>query len=109
MTKPESESFIKEGSQYGVREAGDTGLDIPDDDVDEVLNMLGDIDVDLDDLEDELSNFNYMSIPFGIVLPDFSIKMSFTLPSIFKANLGQPNSFNLRLRRRGRSLRPDDR
>lgn len=40
----------------------DDGLDVPSDDMDEVMNALGDVDGDLNDLEDELLNFDYMAI-----------------------------------------------
>lgn len=54
----------------------------------EVLNAFGNIDVDINKLEDVLSNFNYMTIQFENVPLDFSVNMAFTLFSIFKDNLG---------------------
>lgn len=69
-------------------------LDVPDDDLGEVINALGDIDGDHGDFKDELLNFDYASIQFDIIPPNFSVNIAFTLPSIFKANPGQPNSFD---------------
>lgn len=70
----------------------DDGMDISGDDLDEVLNMLG--DVDLDDLKDELLVVDYILIQFSKVQPDFSLNIAFTLPTIFKANWGKPSSFD---------------
>lgn len=58
----EPKPLTEEGSQGIIELVGDVGLDILDDDIDEVLNTLGDIDVDPDDFEDGLASFDYMSI-----------------------------------------------
>lgn len=45
-----------------IRGIDDTGLDILDDDIDAVLNALGDDDVNLDDFKDKLASLDYMQI-----------------------------------------------
>lgn len=55
---------MEEGSQAGFEGACDPGLDILDDDLDEVLNALSDVDDDLDDLKGKLLSFDYMPTQF---------------------------------------------
>lgn len=59
MTKPGLESSMEGGSEVGIEVVCDDGLDISDDDLDEVLNVLGNVD--------ELLEVDYMPIQFGIV------------------------------------------
>lgn len=60
MLEREPEPFT-EGSRVEREESRDDGLDVPHDDLDKVMNTLGDVDDDdLNDLEDELLSFDYM-------------------------------------------------
>lgn len=58
-----------------------------------VLNVLGDDNVNLDDIESELVSLKYMLIQFSNILPDFFVNMAFILSSIFKTSTGQCHSF----------------
>lgn len=63
-----------------MKENCDGGLDVRDDELDEDMNAMGDVD---DDLEEELLNFNYVPIQFGIIPSGFSVNMpSLYLPSL---------------------------
>lgn len=55
--------------------------------------MLGNNDVNLNDIESKLASFKYMMIQFGNILSDFSVNMTFILSSIFKISLSQHHSF----------------
>lgn len=93
VVEPTLGPILKGEPQVEVEEVGDTSLDIPDDDLNEVLNALGDDDVNFDDLKSELASLEYMPIQFDIFPPDFAINTAFILPSVFKANPGQPSLF----------------
>lgn len=73
----------------------DDGLDILDDDLNEILNVLGDVDIDLDDLEDELLGRDRLHTdPVRYGLAGLLSKYDIYLTNYFMDNSGQPSLFN---------------
>lgn len=81
------------GPQGKTKGVSNNVLDVSDDDIEKVLNSLGDNDVELNILESELASLKYMLIQFDNIPPEFSVNMGFIVPSIFKDSLGQLHSF----------------
>lgn len=87
LAKPESEPAVESSPEPAAKgepqaeteEANDIVLGILDDDIDEVLNALGDDDVNLDDLKSELTSLKYMPIQFDTISPEYDFHLAFYL------------------------------